>query len=85
LSEAHSWATVNDVVDKLILSQFESLDRSDIEEILRYPSETGADLLHSSGLSKIVERVRKAAMFKPDEFDSLLKSHGAGYLVPGSD
>lgn len=85
LSEARSWAAVNEVVDKVILPQFESLDRSDIEAILRYPSETGADLLHSSGLSKIVERVRQTTMFPPDELDSLLKSHGAGYLVPGID
>src|SRR5262249_4511765 len=85
LSEAQSWSAVNEVVDKLILPQFESLNRDDIEAILRYPSETGADLLYSSGLSKIVERVRQAAIFEPQEFDLLVKKYGAGHLIPGSD
>ncbi len=85
LSEACSWAAANEIVDKLILSQFESLDRGEIEKILRYPSEAGADLLYSSGLSKIIERVRQSEMFKPEELNALLTSHNAGYLVPGAN
>lgn len=83
LAEAHSWSVVNEVFDKAILPLFESLDRSDIEKILVLPSETGSDLLHSGGLSKLIERVRQAGLFQPDELDALLKSRGAGYLISG--
>ena len=81
LSEAHSWAAANEIIDRAILPLFESIDRADIEQILRLPAESGADLLHSAGLSQLIERVRQSKLFAPDELDSLLVSHGAGHLV----
>lgn len=81
LSQARSFSSVNEVVDKVVLPQFESLNRADLVAILEFPSKTGADLLHSGGLAKIVERVRGTTLFQPDEFDALLKEHGAAYLA----
>jgi hypothetical protein len=81
LSEAHSWARVNEVIDKTILPLFDLLDRQDFEKIIRLPIETGADLIHAAGYGALIEKVRSAGVFNSDDLDTPLEENRASYLV----
>jgi hypothetical protein len=81
LSESKSWIRTNEVINKAILPLFDSFNRTDIEKVIRFPSETEADLVGAAAYTILIERVRRAKMFSPDELKTLLKENHASSLL----
>jgi hypothetical protein len=77
-----SWAQANDVINRLIVPIFETLDKSDIERIIRAPTEHASDLLGATAYETFIQRVRLGDMFTEEELNGLLRDNGASYLVP---
>jgi hypothetical protein len=84
LSEAHNWGAVNQVFDDTILPLFSNLTATDIERIIRMPSETGADLIGSHNYRLFIDNVQKAGLFSDQTLAMLLQENGAGHYMPSS-
>nr|WP_315405223.1 hypothetical protein [uncultured Pseudomonas sp.] len=81
LGMARSWSAVNNIFDKLILPLFGYLTSEDIKQIIRMPSETGADLISAHSYGVFIENVRKHASLNNEDLNELLARHQASYLV----
>lgn len=81
LGLARSWSAVNDIFDKLILPLFGYLTVEEIKQIIRMPSETGADLISAHSYALFIENVRKHSILKKEELNEMLTKHHASYLV----
>jgi hypothetical protein len=81
LSEVRSWSRANDVINKTVLPIFDSLEKSDVEKIIRMPTEAGADLPGATSYGTLLEQVRRTGMFNGDELNRLLTDNAAGHLV----
>lgn len=81
LGLARSWSAVNDVFDKLILPLFGYLTPEDIKQIIRMPTETGADLISAHSYALFIENVRKHSVLAKEELNEMLAEYQASYLV----
>jgi len=81
LSLSRSWATTNDLLEKLILPLFPHLTREEIERVIRMPTETRADLPGSNVYSLFIGQVSRLGIIPENELDQLLRDNGAEYLA----
>lgn len=82
LSQSKSWIRTNEVINKTVLPLFEALDAADIERIIRFSVETGADIPGAASFEKLIDRVRQVGMFALEDLNRLLSENSARYLVP---
>lgn len=85
VAEAGSYNTANSRFSKLITPIFGTLERADIERVIRMPVETGADLIGAVGYGTFIEQVRAAGAIPSADLNALLKANNASYLVPEAE
>ena len=81
LSESRSYDRTNLIVSKLILPQNESMDKDDVERILKMPKEHNADLIGANGIGTLIHQVREKGKVEGGELDSMLRENGFDYLL----
>lgn len=81
LSQAGTWNRANEVFQKIVFPVLESLLPSDVERMIRMPTDTGADLPGAHGFTLFIEKVRQTGILDGPALNELLAEHGAGYLV----
>lgn len=82
LSDVGNWTRANNVFAKAVLPLFDILTREDIEQIVRMPTETKADLPGATEYRIFIEQVRRNQIIPEEELNQLLLNNGARYLVP---
>lgn len=85
LSESRSWNRTNEVFERLIVPLFESLERADIERIIRMPTETHADLPGATMYGQFIEQVSRTGVIPDVELDQMLRENRAEALVHWRD
>lgn len=85
LSKSTSFDSANFRLSKLISPLFSTLERDDVERIIRMPRETGADLIGATRYAAFIKDVRAAGLIPQPELDELLKLNKAEYLVPEAE
>jgi hypothetical protein len=63
------------------LPLFSYLAADEVRQIIRMPSETGADLISARSYAVFIENVRKSSILGKEELNDMLANHHAGYLV----
>ncbi len=81
LSRSRSWNTTNDLLEKLVIPLFACLTRTEIEQIIRMPRETGADLPGANMYSLFISQVSRLGVIPDVELDQLLNENHAEFLV----
>ena len=82
LGEASKFERVNLLFLRLIMPMISSLNRADIERIIRMPKDTKADLIGARGYEKFITKIREKELIPADDLDALLRENEADYLVP---
>lgn len=70
-----SWDAANSIADKIILPLMKYFTKADIEEIIKSPRETGADLLGSHGFNLFLEELKNQEYITKDEVNELLDKY----------
>lgn len=81
LATAGDWVTANSIFEEVVLPLFGSMNRSDVERIIRMHTEHGSDLPGSHMFGQFMEQVRRSALIPQPELEQLLHDNGAEYLV----
>ncbi|NWD08951.1 hypothetical protein [Pseudomonas gingeri] len=81
LSQSRNWTTTNDLFETLVIPLFGSLTRAEIEQIIRMPRETGADLPGANMYSLFINQVSRLGVIPDAELDQLLNENRAEFLV----
>ncbi len=81
LSQSRNWTTTNDLFENLVLPLFASLTRAEIEQIIRMPRVTRADLPGANMYSIFINQVSRLGVIPDAELDQLLIENHAEFLV----
>ena len=81
LSEALNYDHVNSRFLRLIMPLLDSFNRTDIQKIIRMPTETTADLIGANGYSIFISKVRTEGLIPVVELNTLLLENRASYLI----
>jgi hypothetical protein len=75
-TSVHSWDRANTLYEKVLSPLVKFLSAADIDQILRSPSERGADLLGSHSFSTLIDELYRRTDVDKDQMDTMLEKHG---------